>query len=129
MRGPWAAFGFGGQVNSVKQVLSLLGEDAVRKWATLIAIGELGEDRPQELLITCMVRARLCEILAPAAGLGHHARDLFLVGLLTEQAEDLGGSILVVSIALAAGGLMLLAVPETRHRELEDISDDPPVPR
>jgi EAL and modified HD-GYP domain-containing signal transduction protein len=70
-------------VNSVKQALSLLGEDAVRKWATLIAIGELGEDRPQELLMTCMVRARLCELLAPAAGMGHHARDLFLVGLLS----------------------------------------------
>lgn len=57
------------------------------------------------------------------------AVGLFLVGLLTEKAEDLGGSILIVSVALGAGGLMLLAVPETRHRELEDISDDPPAPR
>jgi len=57
------------------------------------------------------------------------AVGLFLVGLLTEQAEDLAGSILVVSVALAGGGLMLLAVPETRHRELEDISKDAAVTR
>ena len=49
----------------------------------MLAIGELGEDKPAELVVTCLVRARMCELLAPSASLAGHAHDLFLVGLLS----------------------------------------------
>ncbi len=78
-----AAFGYRGQVRSVKGALTLLGERPVRKWATMLAIGEMGEDKPPELIVTCLVRARLCELLAPVSGLASHTHDLFLVGLLS----------------------------------------------
>lgn len=78
-----AAFGFRGQVRSVKGALTLLGEQPVRKWATMLAVGEMGEDRPSELIVTCLVRARLCELLASPTGLASHDHDLFLVGLLS----------------------------------------------
>ncbi len=78
-----AAFGYKGRVRSVKGALTLLGEQPVKKWATMLAIGELGEDKPAELVVTCLVRARMCELLAPSASLAGHAHDLFLVGLLS----------------------------------------------
>ncbi len=78
-----AAFGYKGRVRSVKGALTLLGEEPVKKWATMLAIGELGEDKPEELVVTCLVRARMCELLAPSASLAGHAHDLFLVGLLS----------------------------------------------
>ena len=78
-----AAFGYKGRVRSVKGALTLLGEATVKKWATMLAIGELGEDKPAELVVTCLVRARVCELLAPLASLAGHAHDLFLVGLLS----------------------------------------------
>ncbi len=78
-----AAFGYKGRVRSVKGALTLLGEEPVKKWATMLAIGELGEDKPAELVVTCLVRARMCELLAPSASLAGHAHDLFLVGLLS----------------------------------------------
>ena len=49
----------------------------------MLAIGELGEDKPTELVVTCLVRARMCELLAPGAGLASHNHDLFLVGLIS----------------------------------------------
>ncbi len=78
-----AAFGYKGEVRSVKGALTLLGERAVRKWATMLAIGEMAEDKPPELVATCLVRARLCELLAPSSGLAAHGHDLFLVGMLS----------------------------------------------
>ena len=52
------------------------------------------------------------------------AVGLFAIGL---QATDASGIALVtstVSFAVMAGGLMLLTLPETRRRELEQISDE-----
>jgi EAL and modified HD-GYP domain-containing signal transduction protein len=78
-----AAFGYGDRVNSVRQALILLGERPVRRWAMMIALFEMAEDKPMELLVTCLVRARLCELLAPSVGLGNDGHDLFLVGMLS----------------------------------------------
>lgn len=78
-----AAFGYKGRVRSVRGALTLLGEQSVKKWATMLAIGGLGEDKPPELVVTCLVRARMCELLAPGTGLASHDHDLFLVGLLS----------------------------------------------
>ena len=67
-----AAFGYKGRVRSVKGALTLLGEATVKKWATMLAIGELGEDKPAELVVTCLVRAR---VRAPgSAGLASWTR-------------------------------------------------------
>jgi c-di-GMP-related signal transduction protein len=78
-----AAFAFVREVTSIRHALMLLGERPMKKWATLVAMTSLGEDHPQELLVTCLVRARLGELLGPEAGLGDQAPDLFLVGLLS----------------------------------------------
>jgi EAL and modified HD-GYP domain-containing signal transduction protein len=61
----------------------LLGERGVRRWISLVAIACMGEDKPQELLLLPLVRARFCELLAPLADQDDAANDLFLVGLLS----------------------------------------------
>jgi DHA1 family putative efflux transporter-like MFS transporter len=58
-------------------------------------------------------------ILVQTAGF---ALGLALVGLGTREAADLSASVPFVSLALAAGGLSLLLLPETGRRELEAIS-------
>ena len=50
------------------------------------------------------------------------ALGLALVGLGTREAADLAVAVPLVSLASAAGGLCLLLLPETGHRELEAIS-------
>jgi c-di-GMP-related signal transduction protein len=71
------------EVNSIPHALSLLGERGVRKWVSLAAVACMGEDKPQELVLLPLMRARFCELLAPAAGLAKSSNDLFLLGLLS----------------------------------------------
>lgn len=70
-------------VHSIPHALAMLGERGIRKWISLIAIAAMGADKPQELLVLPLIRARFCELLAPWARLHSCADDLFLLGLLS----------------------------------------------
>ncbi len=78
-----AAFGWRDRVTSIKQALILLGETPLRKWGALVALRLLGDDKPAELISTCLVRARLCELLAPRVQLESREMDLFFMGMLS----------------------------------------------
>jgi c-di-GMP-related signal transduction protein len=71
------------EISSIKHALRLLGQNGVCRWATLLSLAALARDKPAELISTALVRARFCELLAPAAGLGEHSDELFLSGLLS----------------------------------------------
>ena len=75
-----AWFAFRVPITSIRHGLVLLGEDDVRRWASLMALGGLGRRKPQELLVTSAVRAHFCEALASRAGLAGREFDLFLLG-------------------------------------------------
>ena len=78
-----AFFNLPRHVGSVREALMMLGMKAVRRWATLIALSA-AEDKPSELTVTALVRARLCELIgrrrpSPTAG----ADAFFTVGLFS----------------------------------------------
>ncbi len=77
------AFFLATEVRSIPHALMMLGERGIRRWVSLVAIACMGEDKPQELLLLPLMRARLCELLAPLAGEEGAASDLFLMGLLS----------------------------------------------
>jgi len=78
-----AAFGLRNKLTSIKQALVLLGQGPLRKWASLVATGALGADKPAELLITCLTRARFCELLGQSARMNGEELKLFLMGLFS----------------------------------------------
>lgn len=78
-----AGFGWRHEVETIEQALRILGERAVRKWASLVVLTLIGEDKPPELVTTTLVRAQLCEQLGAEAALPERQADLFLVGLLS----------------------------------------------
>ncbi|MEY4580228.1 MAG: hypothetical protein RL701_4931, partial [Pseudomonadota bacterium] len=78
-----AAFGWRSEITSIKHALALLGERAFRRWGAVLSLAVLSSDRPAELLLTCLVRARFCELLAPKIGFATRELDLFLVGLFS----------------------------------------------
>lgn len=78
-----AAFGFLIEITSVRQALVLVGQQQIRKWASVWALAGVGGDKPVELVVASSIRALLCESLAAAAGLGDRASDLFLLGMLS----------------------------------------------
>ena len=49
-------------IESVRQAIMLLGHQNVKKWATILSLGKLN-DCPTPLLLTSMIRARMCELI------------------------------------------------------------------
>jgi EAL and modified HD-GYP domain-containing signal transduction protein len=76
-----AFFSLANRIESIHHALVLLGTRSVRRWATLISMSEVS-DKPHELLITAMVRAKMCEFLAEAKGF-KEVDSYFTVGLFS----------------------------------------------
>jgi EAL and modified HD-GYP domain-containing signal transduction protein len=76
-----AFFALPRRVESIRDALVLLGASNVRKWATLMALAE-AQDKPRELVVTGLVRARMCELLAGAC-LHRDLEGAFTTGLFS----------------------------------------------
>jgi EAL and modified HD-GYP domain-containing signal transduction protein len=78
-----AYFGLPNKISSILQALVLLGEKEIRKWCSLIALANMGIDKPDELVIEAITRARFCESIAQYIGLTNRKDDLFLMGMFS----------------------------------------------
>jgi c-di-GMP phosphodiesterase len=76
-----AFFGLRGEVRSIGQALALLGVENVRRWATLSVLASV-DDKPTELTLTALIRARFCELAGEQLGLTTPA-ELFTLGLFS----------------------------------------------
>ena len=74
-------FGMSNEIHSVRHALSILGERETRRWVRLVATLGAGQQKPSELVVTALVRARFGELLS--ADIDHGDSDLFLMGLLS----------------------------------------------
>jgi EAL and modified HD-GYP domain-containing signal transduction protein len=93
-------FGIRGEVQSVNQALTILGENELRRWCRLAGAFELSGDRPSDLILAALVRARFGELVQNRVE--HGPADLFLVGLLS-----LMDAILQIPMSLVIDGLPL----------------------
>lgn len=78
-----AAFGLRMEVESVKHALTLLGIKLVKRWATLVAISNIGKGLPEEALVTCLVRGKFLEELGWRLGYAQRGDDLFFMGIFS----------------------------------------------
>jgi EAL and modified HD-GYP domain-containing signal transduction protein len=94
-------FGFSHEIQSVRHALTLLGEDEVRRWLRLVAMMGAGRNQTSDLVLSALVRARFCELLASASQ--HGGSDLFLMGLLSlmDAILEMPMASLLESIALS----------------------------
>lgn len=58
-----AFFGLPRQVSSTQQAIVMLGQKKIKTWASLLSLTGV-EDKPVELRVVAMTRARMCELLA-----------------------------------------------------------------
>jgi EAL and modified HD-GYP domain-containing signal transduction protein len=58
-----AFFGLPREVSSTKQAIVMLGQTKIKTWASLLGLSGV-DDKPVELRIIAMTRARMCELLA-----------------------------------------------------------------
>ncbi|ABF41883.1 putative signal transduction protein [Candidatus Koribacter versatilis Ellin345] len=55
------------KVTGIRHAMSLLGDDELRRWLSLMATVAAVDGRPTEVVVCAMLRARLCELLSPDA--------------------------------------------------------------
>jgi EAL and modified HD-GYP domain-containing signal transduction protein len=70
------------RIESIQDALVLLGLQNVKRWATLMALADTN-DKPHELIVTGLVRARMCELVAIARGDKRDADGYFTTGLFS----------------------------------------------
>lgn len=80
-----AAFSFQTKIESIRHALTLLGAREIRKWMYLVALSGMGQDKCEELVVSSLVRARFCELVAPRAGMQQMSSDLFLMGMFSQM--------------------------------------------
>lgn len=74
-------FGFRSEIRTVRQALMILGENETRRWCRLAVTVDMTRNKPSDLLLAALTRARLSELLGDR--LNYAESDLFLLGLLS----------------------------------------------
>jgi EAL and modified HD-GYP domain-containing signal transduction protein len=69
------------KISSIMSALLLVGDDAVRRIATLAITSELSAQQPPELLRMAFVRGRFCELASSVCGLGRG--EQYLLGMFS----------------------------------------------
>jgi len=77
-----AAFNLVTEIESLRQAITLLGLLQIRSWVTLLAMSNIS-NKPLELSVTSMCRARFCQVLGLAITGQRRADSHFTVGLLS----------------------------------------------
>jgi len=81
MNSAW--FGLKFEVSSVKHALVLLGPKEIRRWVSLVAVRSTGDDKPLELLVRSLARAKAAEQIGLAVQMEKEASELFLMGMFS----------------------------------------------
>lgn len=79
-----AHFSLGRKVDSIQRSITLLGLKTIKPWVAILAMSS-ADDKPYELTLTALMRARMCEILAGVTTGAHKipAENAFTAGLFS----------------------------------------------
>ena len=71
------------RIHSMKQALIILGLDEVKKWVSLIALRGIGQDKPDIIIRTSIIRAKMAEAIANKLGLQKRNAEYFMLGMFS----------------------------------------------
>ncbi len=77
-----AAFSLRSEVESIKDAVILLGLINIKHWVSLILMSKVVENKPKELIVTALVRGKMCELLAKKYK-PDIAPQMFIIGLFS----------------------------------------------
>jgi EAL and modified HD-GYP domain-containing signal transduction protein len=105
-----AIYGMPRRIDSVKETVTYLGLSTIKNLACLFLLSDSGQ-QPHELLVTAMVRGKMCELLGNAKG-AHNPSSYFTVGLFSTLDALLNQPMERVVIKLPLGEEILSALLE-----------------
>lgn len=76
-------FGVRNKISSVRQALVMLGRKEILKWISLLALQNIAQEKPDEIVVLSLIRARFGELLAFQMGWSKRSNQAFLVGLFS----------------------------------------------
>jgi len=71
------------KIDSIRTAVAILGQNEVKKWASIAISVNMGEDRPGEITRLSLIRAKFAENLAPAFEMAIKSGALFISGLFS----------------------------------------------
>jgi len=74
-------FGMRNEIHSIRHALAILGERETRRWIRLVTLVSAGQQKSSDLVLSALVRARFCELVATK--IPRTQSDLFLVGMVS----------------------------------------------
>ncbi len=95
-----AAFGLRHEIRSVRQALTILGENEFRRWCRLAILLDVAQNRPSDLVLSALIRAQFAELVGKQLRMSD--TDLFLLGILS-----LMDAVLEMPMGLVLDGLHL----------------------
>jgi len=76
-----AAFSLRNKIESIHHAIVFLGLNEIKNWASLMALTKV-DDKPNELFVTALIRAKMCELFADHSGAGNKG-TAFITGLFS----------------------------------------------
>jgi c-di-GMP-related signal transduction protein len=70
-------------INTVKDAITYMGLDELKKFINVVAVSDLNETKPNELIRTSVIHASLCEQLGTILNTHFTADELFTIGLFS----------------------------------------------
>jgi EAL and modified HD-GYP domain-containing signal transduction protein len=76
-------FGVLQEITDIKRAIVFLGQRELKKWVSFVALTDMGDSKPPELIEMSLVRARFCELIASLLGMQSEGESFFLGGLFS----------------------------------------------
>ncbi len=70
-------------INTIKDAITYLGVNELRKFIHIIAVSDLGQNKPAELIRASVIRARMCELCGTVLKTHFSTEELFTLGLFS----------------------------------------------
>ena len=77
------AMGVRHEITNLRQALALIGLNNFKKWASVLIMASIAEDKPRELMKLSLFRGRFCELLSDHMGLRDQSSEYFLTGIFS----------------------------------------------
>jgi EAL and modified HD-GYP domain-containing signal transduction protein len=78
-----AFFGAIHEITDIKRAVVFIGQRELKKWVSFVALSDMNDSKPPELIEMSLLRAHFCEMTASAVGMPSESESFFLAGLFS----------------------------------------------
>lgn len=71
------------EITNLRQALALIGLNNFKKWATVLIMSSISDDKPRELMRLSLYRGRFCELLSDQINVDDKSSEYFLTGIFS----------------------------------------------